>query len=584
MDGIMPRADLPSCGYWFAGFRLEPEGTLLRGETPIELSTDELAALRLLLERAGEFVSPIELRRALWGEEQAAGNSVAGCIAALRAHLSPEDCIEEVYRRGYRVSVIVQPDSPPRAGTLPRLAIVPFTADLGAPEYLALAATEEIMERLDNPRGAVASVLARDSVFTLAQRGLGAREIGDALHADLVLRGILRSSDGHYRIRAEMIRVEDGAQLWIEDLLVSNGCTAGLGSELAKRVAFRLQDSGLSISAAAGPVVGRAESRKQNGATELYLRAHYEWQSLERHRMQDATAQLEQAIELDPSLEAARVDLAHLCVAQALLGFIPAKTAAGVARRAAVRAPDSAKVAEELLPALGWISFHVDHDLRAALRNFAGSAHLRHSLWTTRLRMMLALSRHRFDEALGLLHATIQVDPYSPWLQAELGWALHLAGEADASVDQARKAIDIFPDHYAAPLYGAMILAYNGEIPSAERLTQELVARLPHFDVATAVRAYVLARAGRAEEARDLLERLEWLTRERFVLRAFNATAYAALGEIDRALIELQASMRDRCPWFFQMLADPRMRQLQGRPEFEAMRAALPAMEAETNG
>ena len=582
MDGSLPRAGSPPRGYWFAGFRLEPEGTLLRGETPIELPSDELVALRLLLDRAGEVVSPIELRSALWGNEQVAGNSVAACIASLRTRLHPEDCIEELCGLGYRLPVTAQRDGPPKPNALPRLAIVPFTADLGAPEYLALAVTEQLMERLSNPHGAVASVLASDSVFTLAQRGLGAREIGEALHADLVLQGVLRASHGLCRVRAEMIRVEDGAQLWVEDLLVDYGCLVGSASEVVKRVMFRLQGGGLTISAAAeGPAMERAESGETNAANELYLRTHYEWQSLERHRMRDAIGKLERTIELDPSLLAARVDLAQLCVAQAVLGFMPARAAAGVVRRTARRSSVLAGHADAFLPMLGWISFHVDHDLRGAPKDFAGSAHLGHSPWTTRLRTMMALSRHRFDEALELLHAGIHVDPYSPWLQAELGWALHLAGEARASVDQARKAAEHFPEHYTAPLYGSMILAYNGEIAEAERLAQGLVQRLPHFDIATAVYAYATACAGRTEEAHDLLKRLEWLTRERFVLRTFNVAAYAALGEVDRALSELRGAREDRCPWFFQMLADSRLGSLQGQPEFEAMRAVLPAMEAE---
>src|SRR5579859_4744429 len=38
----------------FAGFSLEPDGSLFRGGTPIHLPPKELAALRLLLTRAGQ--------------------------------------------------------------------------------------------------------------------------------------------------------------------------------------------------------------------------------------------------------------------------------------------------------------------------------------------------------------------------------------------------------------------------------------------------------------------------------------------------------------------------------------------------
>ena len=78
-----------------------------------------------------------------------------------------------------------------------------------------------------------------------------------------------------------------------------------------------------------------------------------------------------------------------------------------------------------------------------------------------------------------------------------------------------------------------------------------------------------------------MLERLQWLGRERFVLRAFNAVVYVALDDQENALAELRAAEQNRCPWFFQILADPRLEALHGYPEFERMRAILPRMEAE---
>ncbi len=69
--------------------------------------------------------------------------------------------------------------------------------------------------------------------------------------------------------------------------------------------------------------------------------------------------------------------------------------------------------------------------------------------------------------------------------------------------------------------------------------------------------------------------------RERFLLRAFTPAVYVALGEPDAALAELRTSNETRCPWFFQMLADPRLKPLQARPEFLEMQAILAGMEAE---
>jgi tetratricopeptide (TPR) repeat protein/TolB-like protein len=570
---------------------LETDGTLLRGDTVLDLAAEELAVLRLLLVRGGEIVSPLELKRAVWGEENASSEIVLKCIASLRELLQPADCIQSVYKRGYRVSAAVQTNETRLTGTLPRLAILPFAVGYNVPEHLGAAIAEETAARLSGAHSssaedAVASLVAPDSVITLARRGLSAHEIGNAIKADLVLCGVLHSTPESLRLRAEMIRVEDGAQLWIEDLVVERGRLIELECELVNRVRSRLHSGGFSIAAVAVDTTAREASPQRSDAHDLYLRAHHEWQTLERHRMQDAMGQLQWAIELDPSFIAARADLAHLCVTQAICGFMPASAAASVVRKVSAQIPESAANAETLLPAMGWIRFHVDRDMRGALEAFARSAHLPqghlpHGRGITRLRTMFLLSRHRFDDALELLRAAIQADPYSPWLQAELAWALHLAGEAEASVDQIRKAISQFTEHDGAHLYGAMILAYNGEAARAVELARALAARSAHFDLATSAHAYALACAGRKEEARMLLERLQWLSRQRFVMSTFDAATYVAMDEDEAALEELRIANENRCPWFFQMLGDPRLQPLRGRPEFERMRSSLRTMETE---
>ena len=126
-----------------------------------------------------------------------------------------------------------------------------------------------------------------------------------------------------------------------------------------------------------------------------------------------------------------------------------------------------------------------------------------------------------------------------------------------------------------------MILAFNGEAEQGIEIAQGLAQRSPDIDLATAIHAYALACAGRADEARAILERLQWLGSERYVVRAFTPAAYLALGDHEAALTELRAVNESRCPWFFQILADPRLKPLYGYPEFERMRAILPAMEAE---
>jgi DNA-binding winged helix-turn-helix (wHTH) protein/Flp pilus assembly protein TadD len=592
----------------FAGFRLEADGTLWRGETVIHLPPKELTALRLLLAHAGQIVSPLQLKHTLWGDVHVTGDSVPKCLSSLRARLEPEDCIQTVYKRGYRFTAEVIRLNPGTVEALPRLAILPFSTMHFVPKHLGLAIAEETIVRLTNARSPILSVLARDSVFTLANRGLTAQQIGEALKADFVLTGSLRAYSSQFRLRAEMIRIEDGTQIWVEDLLVDQNRIAGLESELVLRLAWRLgvrapaggfsmpawnhefsgrgaipqnlQETGLSIAASAAPDEEMTPPRRRE-AYEFFLRGRHEWQTLHRHRMQDGLQQLLRAIEVDPSLISAKIDLVHLCVTQTFFGFMSAAVAAEQIHRTAKSIPDVPRQAEGILPALGWVNFHYDRDLAAALGAFARASHMPHGPWTTRIRAMFLLSRGRFQEAIELLQGAIQLDPYAPWLQCRLAWALHLDGQASESLKQIQITQSLFPEHEFTNLYAAQILAYNGEAERAQQVAQELVQRTPFFDPAIAAHAYALACAGRTDEARSALERLQWLSRERFLIRSFTPAVHVALGDLDAAIEELHAANESRCPWFFQMLADPRLQPLHGNLEFERMRAILPAMEEE---
>jgi DNA-binding winged helix-turn-helix (wHTH) protein/tetratricopeptide (TPR) repeat protein len=599
---------------FFAGFRLEADGSLYRGETLLHVAPRELAALQLLLSNAGQIVTPQQLKQALWGNVHVTADSVPRCMSSLRARLQPDNCIQTVYKRGYRLFAEVRLNERSPGLALPRLAIPPFTSEVGVPEHLGTAVAEETIARLSNSQRPLASILARDSVFTLALRGLTAHQIGESLHADLVLAGTLRCFKSNLRLRMEMIRVADGVQIWVEDLLIERDRIAGVESDLADRLDFRLKSRGLdswpdpahehpqpakpsvsganvsstmssrseslSIAAVADPADETAFIAPRREAYVVYLRGHHEWQTLERHRMQDGLQLLSRAAELDPSLIAAKVDLMHLCVTQAFCGYMSSAAASDIVHRTAQSIPDLPLHAEAALPALAWVNFHFDRNLSEALWAMDLSTHLPHDPWITRVRAMFNLSRHRFAEAIALLRATIDVDPFSPWLHSRLAWAFHLDGQAGKSVEMTEEAIRLFPGHEGTCLYGSMILAFNGQPDRAVQLAHDLVQRQPYFDTASAAHAYALACGGRDAEARAILERLQWLSRERFVLKSFTPAAYVALGDLDTALSELDACNEGRGPWFFQILADPRLKALNGHHKFDKLQAILPRMEA----
>jgi hypothetical protein len=147
-------------------------------------------------------------------------------------------------------------------------------------------------------------------------------------------------------------------------------------------------------------------------------------------------------------------------------------------------------------------------------------------------------------------------------------------------MEQIRHTLDLFPDDDGVALFGAMILPFNGDAEGGEKLAAGLAERQSTSDLVVSLHAYTLACANRKDEARALLERLQWLGRERFVSTSFNPAAHVALGDNQAALADLRNSEHVHCPWFFQMLADPRLEPLHGEPEFKEMRDLLTRMEA----
>lgn len=223
----------------FDDFRLEPDGTLYRANSIVHLAPKGLAALRLLLENAGRVVTAAQIRQALWGDVHVTADSVLQCISALRACLGPEERILTVYKRGYRFAATVRRVSPEQF-RLPRLAVVPFNCTPGVSPEMGELIAEETLTSLTTSAASLVSILARDSTFSLARTGLTAVQVGESLRADMVLAGTLRAFPAHLRVRAEMLRIQDGAQIWVEDLFLDGEAAPPAPPLLAARIASRL--------------------------------------------------------------------------------------------------------------------------------------------------------------------------------------------------------------------------------------------------------------------------------------------------------------------------------------------------------
>jgi DNA-binding winged helix-turn-helix (wHTH) protein/tetratricopeptide (TPR) repeat protein len=578
--------------YNFGPFSFRPDGSLFRRSAAVFLPPKETLVLRLFLDHAGEIIGFDRLRLCAWGGTHVSPDSLPRLISSLRAHLGLEDCIQAIYKRGYRFCFPVervQIDAPiapvpeqQRNGIrrLLRLAILPLATSTGVPEYLGPGVAEETMLRLSRSRQPVAEVMARNSVFTLVAQGRSGQDVAKALGADLVLMGNIVPLSQHFRIRVEMVRVNDNVQIWVEDFLISRSLLAQADARIAKRVSARIRESFASSIAEVPHVRELSIESDRSEAYTRYLQAQSQWNTFERHLMQDSIRGLHQALDLDAGLISARVHLVHSYLAMGSFGYMRPDLTADIAMKLADQVLSTPSCAQLVLPAVGWIHFFRDRDPQAASAVFARVQMTAHNQWAAVYAARFALGQGRTEDGVQLICAALEIDPYAPALHWRLIWALHLAGSSDAAVEQAKRTIALFPNDPGALFFSVIAFAAANDAAGspdsalgaeAVALGTRLTQLAPLLDGAFSTLAYAHARQGNHAEARAILDRQRWLGSERFVLRSFQAPALVELGDFDAALDALQDADEQRCSWLFELLGDPRLQPLHPTPEFRRL-------------
>ena len=213
--------------------------------------------LALLVERQGELVSREEIRTEIWpGVAVDFDASLHFCIRQVRAALGETAdrprYIENLPRRGYRIvagragsaaesrrwariSVIVgaigllafllwigfDRETPvsasATAGALPRIGILPFDppgadGNWGDPGPIA----EHLLEQLMAQVGERAEIIGPTSTASYGSSATALRDLAGDYDLDYLVNGRFIHDENGYRMLAELIRVRDGAHVWVE--------------------------------------------------------------------------------------------------------------------------------------------------------------------------------------------------------------------------------------------------------------------------------------------------------------------------------------------------------------------------------
>jgi adenylate cyclase len=360
----------------------------------------------------------------------------------------------------------------------PSIAVLPFANMSGdtEQEFFADGIAEDLITALS--RYPSLFVIARNSSFTYKGRAVDVKPAGRELGVRYVLEGSVRRAGNRIRVGAQLVDAETAKHVWAERY----------DRDLAD--IFALQDEITeAVTTAIAPAIADAERRmamrRPPGSLDAwgaYQRGlwHVGRFTSEDHAL--AQAFFRQAVELDPSFSGGYGGLALAqveAVSLQSLGFFEVLSSAeALARRAVALDGRDAEARSYLSNAL-WMRGDYDGALAEAQRALATSPNLARG--HANLGSALIFSG-RPKEGITAIETSLRLDPQDPLLPSRLNTltlGLYFAGEYEAAVQVAKRAVRSNPDYPLPYRWLAAALGQLYRTAEAKKMLEKAIAVAP---------------------------------------------------------------------------------------------------------
>jgi serine/threonine protein kinase/Flp pilus assembly protein TadD len=453
---------------------------------------------------------------------------------------------------------------PQEEAAIDSLAVLPFVnvnADADT-EYLSdgLAAT------LINGLSQLPALRVVPHVRTVRYKGrdLDPLDIGRELNVRAIVAGRLAEHGETLLITAELIDINQEAQLWGEQYRRTVSDIFTVQEDIAKEISrnLRLRLTGTDRKT----LEGCCKCTDDLSAYRLYLKGHFlltnEWTPKGLKR---AVGYMRQALRRDSKLALAHAGTAR---AYAMLGYLkmmPPVDAFPKAEAAADRALALDSMLAEAHEAAGLVSLLYEWDPEAASESFARAVELspEHATPHT-MRAYALMDLGQVDDAVTEARRAVELDPVSVTASGGLGHALYVARRFDDAIIELRKALTL--EDQAPTVLTSLALCYLqvGRAADAYRALEKAFTVLGHS--AAAARAGAYATTLEADLGLALLDTLD---EEPNHVSWVNAQVAVHLGEEDRALTWLERGFQEHEGEMVKIGADPGFDPLRSNPRFQ---------------
>jgi serine/threonine-protein kinase len=452
------------------------------------------------------------------------------------------------------------------------LAVLPFE-NLGhdpAREYLADGLTEETSASVGQIDPAHLQVKGRTSTLRYKGTTKSLAQIGQELGADYLLESSIQAEGERLRITSKLIRVRDEVQVWSASLDREAINLLGVQQELSRALAEQIQ---LRLSPERLATIAGRQSRNAE-AYDLYLRGRSLWNQFTPPTTREAIQQFQRATVLDPGYGLAWAGIADAYSAGTINGDTEPLRVMPLAREAVTRAIQAAPGVSEVQTSrglyefwLGWNWETAEASLRTAIALDANSP-LGHRL----LGIVLSHGKQRRDEAAAAIGRARELDPLSAMDQALSAQVAFAARDPSGAIAFARQAIVIDPHFWIGHYQLAQAYEQAGKTDLALSAILDSQRCSGGSNSKTlSLRAYLLAKAGKTNEAREVLAKIEAVSHQRYMPPYATALVHAGLGDREEVFARLEAAYAAHDVHLALLPIDPKWDPYRTDPRFEAL-------------
>jgi tetratricopeptide (TPR) repeat protein len=165
--------------------------------------------------------------------------------------------------------------------------------------------------------------------------------------------------------------------------------------------------------------------------------------------------------------------------------------------------------------------------------------------------------QQRFKEAVEQYRRALETDPLSMMVHFGLAFAFYCQGQYDVAIEHAARSVEIYPDYWLVHFALGMAQSHRGLLQESIGSLETTVRLSPAFTLSAGFLAAAYTRAGRQDQADELMRNVAERNSRQFISPSCFAVYHAALGQANKMFGFLESAWTERDPYLTRMHAEP---------------------------